>query len=259
MAAWTSAARDDRADDPGHGELLRQGARRRAPQPPRPRRLLLRLALLGALRGDALGRPGDLQGADQRRRARHLPGQRQPRRADLDGGRHPGRGRGHPRRHRAGTPTPATSPWSPSTTPAGPPRCRRSAIETAPRPGGTAPPGCGASSAARSPPRWSGRRRGRHERLVLGRHRPRHRPRRLRPPRRHGDRRRDRRRRRLCRPAVRAARRLRPHRDRAGRERAGDLRRAHFPNLGVVVGPSGHIGHGAVLHGCRIGRNAWSG
>jgi phenylacetic acid degradation protein len=28
-----------------------------------------------------------------------------------------------------------------------------------------------------------------------------------------------------------------------------------FPNLGVVVGPSGHIGHGAVLHGCRIGRN----
>ena len=29
-----------------------------------------------------------------------------------------------------------------------------------------------------------------------------------------------------------------------------------FPNLGVVVEPSGHIGHGAVLHGCRIGRNA---
>ena len=32
-----------------------------------------------------------------------------------------------------------------------------------------------------------------------------------------------------------------------------------FPNLGVVVGPSGHIGHGAVLHGCRIGRNAMVG
>jgi phenylacetic acid degradation protein len=32
-----------------------------------------------------------------------------------------------------------------------------------------------------------------------------------------------------------------------------------FPNLGVEVGPSGHIGHGAVLHGCRIGRNAMVG
>jgi phenylacetic acid degradation protein len=32
-----------------------------------------------------------------------------------------------------------------------------------------------------------------------------------------------------------------------------------FPNLGVIVGPSGHIGHGAVLHGCRIGRNAMVG
>lgn len=29
-----------------------------------------------------------------------------------------------------------------------------------------------------------------------------------------------------------------------------------FPNLDVVVGEEGHIGHGAVLHGCRIGRNA---
>jgi phenylacetic acid degradation protein len=28
-----------------------------------------------------------------------------------------------------------------------------------------------------------------------------------------------------------------------------------FPNLAVEIGPSGHIGHGAVLHGCRIGRN----
>ncbi|TPE51910.1 transferase hexapeptide repeat family protein [Amaricoccus solimangrovi] len=32
-----------------------------------------------------------------------------------------------------------------------------------------------------------------------------------------------------------------------------------FPNLGVVVEPSGHIGHGTVLHGCRIGRNAMVG
>lgn len=32
-----------------------------------------------------------------------------------------------------------------------------------------------------------------------------------------------------------------------------------FPNLDVVVGEEGHIGHGAVLHGCRIGRNAMVG
>jgi phenylacetic acid degradation protein len=32
-----------------------------------------------------------------------------------------------------------------------------------------------------------------------------------------------------------------------------------FPNLEVEIGPSGHIGHGAVLHGCRIGRNAMVG
>lgn len=32
-----------------------------------------------------------------------------------------------------------------------------------------------------------------------------------------------------------------------------------FPNLGVTVESSGHIGHGAVLHGCRIGRNAMVG
>ena len=32
-----------------------------------------------------------------------------------------------------------------------------------------------------------------------------------------------------------------------------------FPNLGVVIEPSGHIGHGAVLHGCRIGRNVMVG
>jgi len=32
-----------------------------------------------------------------------------------------------------------------------------------------------------------------------------------------------------------------------------------FPNLGVTVEASGHIGHGAVLHGCRIGRNAMVG
>lgn len=32
-----------------------------------------------------------------------------------------------------------------------------------------------------------------------------------------------------------------------------------FPNLEVVVGEEGHIGHGAVLHGCRIGPNAMVG
>lgn len=32
-----------------------------------------------------------------------------------------------------------------------------------------------------------------------------------------------------------------------------------FPNLEVIVGEEGHIGHGAVLHGCRIGRNAMVG
>ena len=32
-----------------------------------------------------------------------------------------------------------------------------------------------------------------------------------------------------------------------------------FPNLGGRGRPSGHIGHGAVLHGCRIGRNAMVG
>ncbi|MCA8933554.1 MAG: phenylacetic acid degradation protein PaaY [Rhodospirillaceae bacterium] len=28
-----------------------------------------------------------------------------------------------------------------------------------------------------------------------------------------------------------------------------------FPNLETVIAEDGHIGHGAVLHGCRIGRN----
>ncbi len=32
-----------------------------------------------------------------------------------------------------------------------------------------------------------------------------------------------------------------------------------FPNVEVVIGEEGHIGHGAVLHGCRIGRNAMVG
>lgn len=32
-----------------------------------------------------------------------------------------------------------------------------------------------------------------------------------------------------------------------------------FPNLEVVVEEDGHIGHGAVLHGCRIGENAMVG
>jgi phenylacetic acid degradation protein len=29
-----------------------------------------------------------------------------------------------------------------------------------------------------------------------------------------------------------------------------------FPGCDTVVEQDGHIGHGAVLHGCRIGRNA---
>lgn len=29
-----------------------------------------------------------------------------------------------------------------------------------------------------------------------------------------------------------------------------------FPNLETVIEEAGHIGHGAVLHGCRVGRNA---
>lgn len=32
-----------------------------------------------------------------------------------------------------------------------------------------------------------------------------------------------------------------------------------FPNMDTVVGEDGHIGHAAVLHGCRIGRNAMVG
>src|SRR5579875_155280 len=32
-----------------------------------------------------------------------------------------------------------------------------------------------------------------------------------------------------------------------------------FPACDTVVEPDGHIGHGAVLHGCRIGRNAMVG
>lgn len=32
-----------------------------------------------------------------------------------------------------------------------------------------------------------------------------------------------------------------------------------FPNLEAVIEDDGHIGHGAVLHGCRIGRNAMVG
>lgn len=32
-----------------------------------------------------------------------------------------------------------------------------------------------------------------------------------------------------------------------------------FPGKDVVIEASGHIGHGAVLHGCRIGRNAMVG
>jgi phenylacetic acid degradation protein len=36
----------------------------------------------------------------------------------------------------------------------------------------------------------------------------------------------------------------------------GERECVNFPNLSVEVGPSSHIDHGAVLHGCRIGHNA---
>jgi phenylacetic acid degradation protein len=32
-----------------------------------------------------------------------------------------------------------------------------------------------------------------------------------------------------------------------------------YPNMEVVVEAGGHVGHGAILHGCRIGRNAMIG
>jgi phenylacetic acid degradation protein len=32
-----------------------------------------------------------------------------------------------------------------------------------------------------------------------------------------------------------------------------------FPGGDVVIEPDGHVGHGAVLHGCRVGRNAMIG
>jgi len=32
-----------------------------------------------------------------------------------------------------------------------------------------------------------------------------------------------------------------------------------FPNTDTVVEEDGHIGHGAVLHGCRVGRNGMVG
>jgi phenylacetic acid degradation protein len=31
-----------------------------------------------------------------------------------------------------------------------------------------------------------------------------------------------------------------------------------FPGTDTVVEEDGHIGHGAVLHGCRIGATRWS-
>ena len=189
----------------------------------------LRLALLRPLRRHALGRSGDLQGADQRRRARHLPRQRQPCRPHLDGDRDPGRGGEHPHRHRP--------PHQLLLLHHGRRRRRRPARRGAGRSASSTAAEARRNRAAEL--RRKLRREiaaemeraagGGHERLVLGRHRPGHRPRRLRPPRRHRDRRRHRRRRRLHRPAVRAARRLRPHRDRAGGQRAGDLRRPHLP------------------------------
>lgn len=32
-----------------------------------------------------------------------------------------------------------------------------------------------------------------------------------------------------------------------------------FPGLEAIVEPDGHVGHGAVLHGCRVGKNAMIG
>lgn len=32
-----------------------------------------------------------------------------------------------------------------------------------------------------------------------------------------------------------------------------------FPDTGVLIEEDGHVGHGAILHGCRIGRNAMVG
>ena len=32
-----------------------------------------------------------------------------------------------------------------------------------------------------------------------------------------------------------------------------------FPNLETVIAEEGHVGHGAVLHGCKVGRNAMIG
>ena len=75
-------------------------------------------------------------------------------------------------------------------------------------------------------------------------------------PTRRPDRRRDRRRGLLHRPGGVPARRLRPARGPRRREHPGHLRAARFPGTDTIVEEDGHIGHGAILHGCIVERNA---
>ena len=58
-------------------------------------------------------------------------------------------------------------------------------------------------------------------------------------------------------PVRQPARRLRPARDPRRRQPAGLLRACTaFPGTDTIVEEDGHIGHGAVLHGCIVQRNA---
>ena len=56
----------------------------------------------------------------------------------------------------------------------------------------------------------------------------------------------------------RPARRFRPARNARRQQHAGHLRRARLPGTGTVVEEDGHIGHGAVLHGCTSSATRWS-
>ncbi len=60
----------------------------------------------------------------------------------------------------------------------------------------------------------------------------------------------------LRRSAGLAARRLRPSRDPRRRQHPGHMRAACVSRPSTVVEEDGHIGHGAVLHGCTVQRNA---
>jgi len=57
-------------------------------------------------------------------------------------------------------------------------------------------------------------------------------------------------------PGCQPARRLRPAGSGGGREPPGQLRDARVPYKDCVVEANGHVGHGAILHGCRVGRDA---